>query len=279
MYKYKIAIIGHGFVGKAVEYGFNNHDLEIYDLKYGRPFPKEMNKAIDAVFICVPTPMGKNGAINSSIVEECVDLARTYTHGSIILKSTVTPDVIKRITDEGDPRFVYNPEFLTERNALSDFVMPPFHIFGGSKLAIHYVSSLYSHSICLPAPEFCVTAVEASLIKYGINSFLASKVLWFNQFYDVVAKESADFNTIREVMIADPRIGKSHTQVPGPDEKRGFGGACFPKDTAAFVDYAPDFSVLREVIRMNNIVRSQYDKDAREIEQNIRFDANEDNNQ
>ena len=276
----KIAIIGFGFVGKAVNYGFTtdpsgtiNRRPEIFDPKYDKPFPKQMQSDIDATFICVPTPMGDHGSINSSIVEECVDLARKYTRGVIILKSTVTPDVIRRITDDYDARFVYNPEFLTERNALLDFIRPKFHIFGGSKIATQYVSQLYSrHSICAGAPEYFVTAVEASLIKYGINSYLASKVLRFNQFYDIVTREGVDYETIRNVVACDPRIGESHTYVPGSDGKRGFSGACFPKDTAAFLNFASDFSVLREVIKCNQEYRSEYDLDSREKEQNIRFD-------
>ena len=63
-------------------------------------------------------------------------------------------------------------------------------------------------------------------------------------------------------MIDDPRIGASHTTVPGFDGKRGFGGACFPKDTAAFLKYSEDFSILEEVINSNNEVRDQYEIDA-----------------
>jgi UDPglucose 6-dehydrogenase len=116
-----------------------------------------------------------------------------------------------------------------------------------------------------------MTAEEASFVKYGINSFLASKVLWMNQFYDIVEKHGSNYNAIINAVSGDPRIGTSHTSVPGFDGKRGFGGACFPKDTAAFLNFAEDFSVLREVINANNDYRSGYDLDDREKMQNITY--------
>ena len=129
-----------------------------------------------------------------------------------------------------------------------------------------------NHSQCKPCPAYLMTAKEASFVKYGINSFLATKVLWFNQFKDLIDNAEIKYNVIVYAIGADPRIGHSHTQVPGPDGKKGFGGACFPKDTKAFSKYADGkFTVLDEVINVNNEYRLQYTLDEREEEQNVRF--------
>jgi UDPglucose 6-dehydrogenase len=274
--KRKIAIVGHGFVGKAVDYGFSNPWLEkiIIDPKYNAGIDKLTNVDLEAFFICVPTPMNADGSINSKIVVDTVDFIKEYGGaGLIVIKSTVTPDVIKMLTSgpNGDI-VIYNPEFLTEKAANEDFVNPNLHVFGGQPWACDRLYELYTkYSTCKPCPVYNMTAEEASFVKYGINSFLASKVLWMNQFYDIVEKHGSNYNAIINAVSGDPRIGTSHTSVPGFDGKRGFGGACFPKDTAAFLNFAEDFSVLREVINANNDYRSGYDLDDREKMQNITY--------
>lgn len=271
----KIAIIGHGFVGKAVDYGFNHPDVEkiIIDPREGTDIKQLKGHNIHASFICVPTPMGDDGSINSAIVEDTVNYLKNKCMGHIIVKSTVTPDIIDKLTSGlGGNRVVYNPEFLTEKAANEDFVNPSLHVFGGAKSITKEVEDLYdTYSNCKPCPVYHMTAKEASFVKYGVNSYLASKVLWFNQFYDIVDANYCNYNTVINAITGDPRVGTSHTSVPGYDSKRGFGGACFPKDTAAFVNFAPDFTVLREIIAVNNAMRSVYEKDEREKEQNVSF--------
>ena len=224
---------------------------------------------MDAAFVCVPTPFGKDGKINSSIVEEVVkELAPRGC--PIIIKSTVTPDVLEKLWRK-NKMIVYNPEFLTEKNALNDFVNPPMHVFGGSPEITKQVEKIYEKfSRCKPCPVFHMSIKEASFVKYGINSFLATKVLWFNQFKDLIDRNDCDYDEIIKAIGTDTRIGFSHTQVPGPDNKIGFGGACFPKDTQAFSSFAKNrFTVLDKVIEENNKYRSQYELDDREKEQKV----------
>ena len=278
MSKLKIAIIGHGFVGKAVDYGFNSAVCEkiIIDPNLGSKIEDLLGQDIAASFICVPTPMGNNGEIDSSIVEDCVNYLRDNITGQIIIKSTVIPSVIADLVDSNNGhRIVYNPEFLMEKSANEDFVNPKMHVFGGSFESTKKVEELYNKcSLCKPCPVYHMTAVDASFVKYGINCFLASKVLWFNQFYDVVNNFGGNYGNIINAIGSDSRISPSHTSVPGFDNKRGYGGACFPKDTAAFLNFASDFTVLEEVIKANNEYRKDYTKDSREILQNVSYDTN-----
>lgn len=275
----KMAIIGHGFVGKAVDYGFSSSKIEkfIIDPKYGTKIEDLADKNIDITFVCVPTPMKDDGDIDSSIVEECVHYLKQNVSGFIVIKSTVTPVILDMFINRiSATRIVYNPEFLMEKSANEDFVNPFMHIFGGSMEATRNVEAIYNeYSLCKSCPVYHMSAVEASLVKYGINTFLATKVAWFNQFYDMVEKFGGNYGTVIRSITTDKRVGPSHTTVPGFDGKRGFGGACFPKDSAAFLKLSEhSFSILDEAIRVNNDLRKEYEKDSREKDQNVNYNIN-----
>jgi UDPglucose 6-dehydrogenase len=268
----KIGIVGHGFVGKAVQYGFTHvyNEFFIADPIYGTSI-KDFPRDLDVVFVCVPTPMGDAGKIDSSILEETIyQLSiNTQSHTLIVIKSTVTPDIISKV---GYKNVVYNPEFLTERSAYSDFVTPEFHIFGGYDSDIERLRYLYeNYSLCRPCPIFEMSFEEASLAKYAINSYLAMKVTFFNQLYDTANDIGVNFSKIVKAVAADSRIGESHTRVPGFDGKRGFGGACFPKDTAALVNFTDKMTIIENVIEINNTYRRSYELDEREKQQNVKF--------
>ena len=103
--------------------------------------------------------------------------------------------------------------------------------------------------------------MEASFVKYGVNSFLASKVLWFNQFKDLVDRNDSRYSVVANAVGYDERIGKGHTKVPGFDGKKGFGGSCFPKDTLALVQTAKthniDLSIVKTTIGYNQKRKSK----------------------
>ena len=268
--KLKISVIGCGFVGKAVINGFDETlcDITPIDIKYDTTV-EDTNPYDDIFFVCLPTPMNDDGSVDAMLVIETVKWLKLNRAGHIVIKSTITPDIIDKLSDD---RVIYNPEFLTEKSADEDFINPSMHIFGGHIKDTNNIEKIYKkYSKCKPCPCHHVTLKEASFIKYGINCFLATKVLWFNQFYDIIQKHDCNFDEITYAMRSDPRIGNSHTSVPGFDGKMGFGGACFPKDTSAFLDFAISFSVLNEVIQANNKIRSEYTKDKREFEQNVSF--------
>lgn len=280
MNKIKIGIVGYGFVGKAIARGFENDKVEqvIIDPLLDTNIESLDGQDIEATFVCVPTPMGECGKINASIVKNTIEYLMENVSGLIILKSTVVPEIIKEINSmDGAHRFVYNPEFLTEKNAVDDFLNPFMHVFGCNNEECSYaIRRLYDNfSNCNETIMRFVTPEEASFIKYGINSFLATKVSWFNQFYHMVQNEGCDYDKIVSVMGLDSRVSPGHTQVPGPNGQFGYNGSCFPKDTMAFYQSAKskniNMSILGEAIEYNSIVRSQYDLDDREKEQNVTY--------
>jgi UDPglucose 6-dehydrogenase len=280
MKKLKLAVIGHGFVGGAVDYGFNNRNIQKYiiDPKLGTKI-EDVPDDLDIAFICVPTPMGDDGSVDSSIVESAVaTLAFCAPTALIVVKSTVTPDVINSLYNQYPTRFVYNPEFLTEKSANEDFVNPIMHIFGGDEEPSEELEKIYhKYSSCKPCPVHYMSAMDASFVKYGINCFLMNKVLWFNQFFDIVTASGANYGSIINAIGTDKRVSPSHTLVPGFDGRRGAAGPCFAKDIPAFIKYSKDvnskFTILEEAARRNQDYRNQYsDRLDREKAQNIRFD-------
>lgn len=271
MKKLDIAVIGYGFVGKAVAHGFQNNNITLVDPTLGEFSSKDLTGKFDAVFVCVPTPMSEDGTINSSIVEGVLEDLRDLDT-LLVLKSTVVPSIVDRLS-KTHANFLYNPEFLTERNALLDFEYPFMQVYGGSPENTAKLSEIYRHSICEPCPEYHMSAVEASFVKYGINTFLSTKLSFWNQFYDMCDKIGADYNTIKTAIGTDVRVGSGHMNVPGHDGRRGFGGACLQKDSNAFMkESIGSMTVLIEAVKFNNAIRSQYaDLLDREKEQGVSF--------
>lgn len=288
---FRLGIVGHGFVGSAVDYAFTNPLVEtkIVDPKYGTTIDDLLDYDAHCVFVCAPTPMSENHTVDASIVEDAVLKLMNHTNSLVVVKSTITPDVIDRLynsmTDEASNRFVYNPEFLTEKSAQEQFVDAKFHVVGGSDDATNELMQIYDiFSLCSTREFYRMSAHEASFVKYGINTYLATKVTFFNQFYDLVNAYQCSYNIITRAMGADSRVGIGHTRVPGYDGKRGFGGACFPKDIAAFLKFSENqkengeevcFDMIKEVIRINNGYRKDYEKDDREKVNNITFGEDE----
>jgi len=277
----KVGIIGHGFVGKATDWGFNvNTSKFIVDPKNGTNIDQLAEFNPELIFVCVPTPMGENGIQDSSIIEAVVqELSVKCPESIIVIKSTVLPSILEKL-EKTNTKIIYNPEFLREKHANEDFMNSEMIIFGGDKDIATQVSKFYlDHSRCKTTQHIFLDISSASLVKYSINSFLATKVLFFNEIHDVFnkLKNNDDWKTFIETVSLDKRIGDSHMNVPGHDGKKGFGGACFPKDTSALLKYAQDIGVdldvLKIAINKNNKIRSQYTElGAREKEQNVSFD-------
>lgn len=273
----KIGIIGHGFVGKAVTAGFC---IEANELEISDPYLKTTTADVlkinpEVIFICVPTPMGPDGVIDASIVEGVSKELEDYT-GLVVLKSTVIPSEVDRISNMFQ-NFVYNPEFLTEANAVEDFLSPTHHVFGGKREHCIFLEKVYKNHSCCAEPTrgvFYTTPVEASFIKYGINSFLFLKVLFANQFKSLIELHGGDYSVVQAAMqLGDPRIGTTHMNVPGHDGRYGSASACFSKDVPALVKFSEsEMSILKEAWNVNCDIRNSYDTLLpREIEQNISF--------
>jgi len=276
----KIGIIGYGFVGKALDNALHESvDVIKVDPKLNSTIEDLKEFSPYATFVCLPTPMKDDGSQDISTVEEVfLKIKELNIPGLIILKSTVHPGNITKL-EKILYDFVYNPEFLREKHANLDFVNSDMIIFGGDRNISTKVSDAYlRHSRCKTKEHIFTDLKTASLIKYAINTFLASKVIFFNELNLLYEKLDVkdSWESIINIISKDKRIGESHMNVPGHDGKKGFGGACFPKDSLALAKYAneigADLSILKEVILKNNKIRIEYkDLDQRELEQNVSF--------
>ena len=262
-----LGIIGQGFVGNAIFQKFKNYfKVLTYDknLKKCNSSIKEICNKCKIIFLCLPTPMNNDGSCDVSIVKSVLDKISQFDNEFIIvLKSTVAPTTTERFNKiYSNLLIVFNPEFLTERNAVEDFNNQDRVILGGPRPATTILKQLYSK--IFPKAHIIKTgSTHAEMVKYFTNCYLATKVSFANEMYEISNKLNLDYDKIIEYSILDKRIGNSHLSVPGPDGDFGFGGHCFPKDMMAIINLSKklklDSNVLNAVIKTNDKVRRNRD--------------------
>lgn len=249
----KIGIIGCGHVGGAMVELFK--DAVVYDKNKNIGSQKEINEC-DVAFVCVPTPMAKDGSCDTSIVEEVISWCECKC---IVLRSTIRIGFTREMSEKYNKTIVFQPEYYGETIAhpfanLSD---RRWLTFGGNKEGINLAIKAYKTVINSDVKIYQCSSDEAEMAKYMTNSFLAMKVIYCNEMFDLCEKLGVDYNLVRELWIADPRIGASHTFVY--EEERGFGGSCFPKDTSALLvmgnNINSDMTLLEAIIKKNNLLR------------------------
>ena len=246
----KIGIIGYGYVGSAIGWAHKHDQVLIHDPK----FPDSVNKSefltCDAIYVCVPSPSTEDGHCDTSILESTLKdllLINLKSNIPIICKTTAPPSVYQRLQKQY-PNIVHCPEFLTARNHIIDYHTTENFILGGDiefcELARHVIeSSNVMHK------RFITTDIKsASLFKYMMNSYLATKVTFMNDYKNLADTLGVNWMNIKEMSGQDNRIGNTHMDVPGPDGERGWGGACFPKDIAAIQMEALDLSIELELL-------------------------------
>jgi UDPglucose 6-dehydrogenase len=263
-----IGIIGQGFVGNAVYQKFKNYyDVLTYDLddsKCNSTFRK-LSRECETIFICLPTPMDEGGRCNVSIVElELVGLnsqsARYDRKKTIVIKSTVSPGTTERWNRQyKNLNIVFNPEFLTERNAVDDYENQKRIILGGPRPATTEIKQIFSK--VFPKAHIIKTdSTHAEMVKYLTNSFLATKVSFANEMYQICEGLDVDYDKVIEYAIQDERLGDSHWNVPGPDGDFGYGGHCFPKDVKALMVVAEDMDIIPLMLAATDVKNNEVRK-------------------
>ena len=251
-----IGIIGQGFVGNAVYQKFKNYyDVLTYDLdesKSNSTYGDLVFKS-DIIFLCLPTPMNQNGSCHTDILEKeltNLDLLTDNweTRKTVVIKSTVSPGTTSKWNELYESLdIIFNPEFLTEANAVDDFNNQNRIVLGGPRPATTKLRQIYSK--VFPQAHIIKTdSTHAEMVKYLTNSFLATKVSFANEMYQVCEKLKIDYDKVVEYATLDDRLGKSHWQVPGPDGDFGFGGHCFPKDLSALLHLTDKFGTINNVL-------------------------------
>ena len=272
-----IGIVGNGFVGSAVRYGFSPNvgcDAEV------RVYDKNPNKSThtleeviiesDIIFLSVPTPSNQDGTMNVDIVDTVLNDINTINStmddevGIILLRSTVTPGTTSKLQKKyPNLRIVFNPEFLTERSANFDFINQSRFILGGSSDDVIEVSELFRERFGSSLSIIETNYETAELIKYMTNTFFATKISFLNDMKLLADKCGVIWEDALEGFVRDGRVGHSHLNVPGHDGKFGFGGSCFPKDIQALINFGDELglemSVLKGAWETNLKVRPEKD--------------------
>ena len=245
----RIGIAGYGFVGQAHEAALEDyHKLLINDPALG--YYADLRHA-DAIIVCVSTPQHETGACNINNVYEVIEAAPDVP---ILIKSTISLEGWRELRHLlPDAELTFSPEFLRAESALDDFKNSKHFLMGGDNTGFWaqlFIDAMGKIDIEIAEVE------ELILAKYFRNAFLATKVAFFNEIYDLCDKLDVEYSAVAHYTGMDDRIGYSHTFVT---EERGFGGHCLPKDTNAIVHTGErndvELSLIKQAIRYNSIIR------------------------
>ena len=245
-----VGIIGAGFVGKIMKDYYK--EAKQYDI-VGEHDPLEEVLTQDVIFLAFNL---KDNCRSEESYNAIADYARQAPDNRIfIVKSTFIPHTTDRLQAEFPQHiFVYNPEFLTEATAWHDFTKPWCQILGCPQQSLKIV-----HDILFPilpdAPvKRVMSPLDAEVLKHATNSYYSTKVIFFNELYDACEKIGADYETVRDILVQDNRIGDSHSVIKH-NGYRGFGGKCLVKDTEAFEEVS-ESPLLAKVIEINEKLRN-----------------------
>jgi len=271
-----IGIVGNGYVGKATRIlECDEIPAYVYDIDPEKcsPVGLQLTELLPCsfIFVCVPTPMRKDGSCDTSIVSSVIEELKSTNRSPdrIIVRSTVP---IGFCRSHG---VNFMPEFLTELNWENDFKDAEKRIVAIDSPNIERRRKLqdeikelfrlaFKHgkinkAILDNTFVFCSTG-EAETAKLARNSFLATKVSFFNEVASLCEKKKINYKEVAKLTGMDERIGEGHTLVPGHDGKRGFGGTCFPKDTKSMVYQMGNSIVVKAVVERNeNVDRPERD--------------------
>lgn len=276
MAKEKIGVIGQGFVGSAVRAGMEDYyEVLAYDKDPAKNSTVsgigEIVENVEVTFLCVPTPMKKSGECDLRIIYAAMEeiQAEAIARGKkpiVVLKSTVPPGTVDSLNVKyPEVVTVFNPEFLTEANAVNDYKNQNRIIIGGERPYTSTVKRIFAKAFP-EVPIIKTSAAIAEMVKYVTNTFLTVKVSYANELYQICTAVGIDYDKVIEYAKYDNRLGQSHWSVPGPDGDMGWGGHCFPKDLAALTYVAEqngvDTTVLTAAKAKNDLVRQNKDWEA-----------------
>lgn len=278
-----IAVIGQGFVGGSLTTVFSERGFDVYAYdkagKYAkgswrrgddntdlpqRPLSiKDLVEYCNSVkgfsnvyFVCLPTPMYEDGSADLSIVEGALnELSLMSGERIAVVKSTVPPGSTEKWNKKYEAtglHVIFNPEFLTEANALDDMRNQNRIILGGPRPWINTVKQIFQAAF--PKVTLIKTSsTTAEMVKYMTNNFLTVKVAFANEMAQVCealdkSGLNVDYDKVVEYSKYDQRLGESHWNVPGPDGSRGYSGSCFVKDINAMIKIADNLLVDTPVL-------------------------------
>lgn len=239
----KVLIVGHGYVGKAYAGLFaRRHQIYVHDPAQGSEVPLKLQEQADLAVIAVPTPPGLEGACDTTIVERAIG-ALPRSIPLVLIKSTVQPGTTERLAAKFDGApLVFSPEYIGEGGYHVPAPYPDPHdpvghgwvVLGYAPGQMRAAGAIADILLPIMGPTTSIrvmTSIEAELVKYFENSWLATKVTYANEMRRICEALGASYHAVREGWLDDPRVGRSHSAAfPA---RPGFDGKCLPKDTSA----------------------------------------------
>lgn len=237
-----LLIVGYGIVGHNLENEIKKLKPEVYD-KY-KDVDTRTKEKYDIAFICVDTPINDEYLCDTTEVKNAIEenIADIY-----VIKSTILPHSTEKLIEETGKKIVFSPEYYGASQHCNNFEFG-FTIIGGEKntcqRVIQVLQSVYDgrHKFRI------VDSSTAELAKYMENSWLATKVSFCAQFYQIAKKHNISYEELRELFILDPRVNPSHTFVY--DDHPYWESHCLDKDVRAIAK-SEEAKLLLDIIDFN----------------------------
>ncbi|MCL1857258.1 MAG: UDP-glucose 6-dehydrogenase [Kiritimatiellaeota bacterium] len=244
-----VGIVGCGFVGGALKQWLEEHNpavtIRVSDPAKG--YHDAMDGA-DAVFVSIHIPTEEDGTQDVTPLSEII---AALPDVPVFVRTTILPGTSERLSAQTGRRVHFMPEFLTERTAYADFSSQPM---------VFTAETALLQRIFVGKKFVEMTSLEAEIAKYAHNVFGAVKVTYFNGVHELCQRLGANYANIRHGVLLSGYINPTHTNVPGPDGRFGYGGKCFPKDVNAFTEICAGtklHDLLRHVAPLNTHYRNE----------------------
>lgn len=266
-----VLLIGYGWVGQFLgtyfkEAYWTDEQEKIYRVKDNSPVEKndpDYHRKYQFAFINVPTPMLSSGRCDTSIVEKAV---KNWHHRVryFCIKSTIELGATNQLIKKYKIKACFSPEYVGETigHPLTEPKQDTFVILGGEKEVTQKFAELWTLVTNSYSRIYQTSSRAAELCKLMENSWIGTKVIFCNEFFDLAEAEGIDFNELRELWLADFRVSRSHTYVYR--NNRGFSGKCLPKDLNNLVYYYRKINkksfphLIDFILKYNAKVRQKY---------------------
>ena len=244
----KVGIIGCGVIGGALKKWLeDNTDHQVFVSDPFKGYNDDLS-GCDIFFIQIHVPTEADGTQNLDAFRQIIS---KLPDKPIFIRTTILPGTSDKLSKELNHHVYFMPEFLTERTSVNDFKIQP--------MVFTTVPELLKE--IFPGKDYIqMSSLEAEITKYAHNVFGALKVTYFNAIYDYCQKLGADFYKVHTGCLLSGYINDTHTNVPGPDGKFGYGGKCFPKDVDAFTEATkpyPLHNLLKYLKELNDEFRKK----------------------
>jgi UDPglucose 6-dehydrogenase len=263
-----VGVVGIGIVGNAICTVMEEKEVRVIKYDKYKPEANSLGDILrtDAIFLCLPTPYSnETKCFDKSALQETVEFLSDYHYsGLVIVKSTVEPGTTENYAKRYNLSVVHNPEFLKARSAVEDFRRQNHIVVGKTdRTDPRHLEGIVNHmkvwfqtdnvSLC--------TSTESELMKIAVNNFYATKIMFFNELFLVCSKlHDTTFEKVKDMMLRNDCIHSAYTNVPGYDGKLAYGGACFPKDTEAYLQFLRTLdcpsAITEATVHERNVLRS-----------------------